>query len=134
VAEGVALLWQAVGERPAAERYIAAVRGLLNAECIRSAQEMAAEGLSRYPDNLDLQRLARLLAPPKIVDSPLQGYREPDRFREFTWLREHRHEYRGKWVAVLDDRLIAVADALPDLLEQVKQARLTEHPLVHLLG
>lgn len=37
VAEGVALLWQAVREEPTAEHYIAAARGLLNAECIRAA-------------------------------------------------------------------------------------------------
>lgn len=73
-------------------------------------------------------------APPRVVDSPRRGYKEPDRSREFAWLREHGHAYRGKWVAVLGDRLVATADTLRDLLQQVQQARLTEHPLVHLLG
>jgi hypothetical protein len=95
---------------------------------------VAAEGIARYPTHSDLQRLAQVLAPPKVVDSSLKGYKEPDRSREFAWLREQAHAYRGKWVAVLGDQLVATADTLGDLLQQVQQARLTEHPLVHLLG
>ena len=30
-----------------------------------------------------------------------------DRSREFRWLRDHRHEYRGQVLAILGDELIA---------------------------
>lgn len=30
-----------------------------------------------------------------------------DRTKEMQWLKEHRHEYRGEWVALDGDRLLA---------------------------
>ena len=33
----------------------------------------------------------------------------PDRTREMEWVREHKHEYAGQWVALDGDRLIAAS-------------------------
>ena len=32
-----------------------------------------------------------------------------------VWLKEHSEEYAGRWVALRDDELVAVADSFPEL-------------------
>lgn len=35
------------------------------------------------------------------------------------WLKEHSEEYVGRWVALRDDELVAVADSFPELRSQL---------------
>ena len=36
-----------------------------------------------------------------------------------AWLKEHGEEYAGRWVALRDDELVAVADSFPELRSQL---------------
>lgn len=36
-----------------------------------------------------------------------------------AWLKEHSEEYVGRWVALRDDELVAVADSFPELRSQL---------------
>jgi hypothetical protein len=64
----------------------------------------------RWPDDEQVQRFARVLAPPTV--SVRQGSPARPRQQEYRWLREHSRDYPGCWLAVLGDRLIAAnADA-----------------------
>jgi hypothetical protein len=36
-----------------------------------------------------------------------------------AWLKEHSAEYVGRWVALRDDELVAVADSFPELRSQL---------------
>ena len=39
--------------------------------------------------------------------SPIRRVKSKDVTRELQWLREHRREYAGQWVAIDGDRLVA---------------------------
>lgn len=89
------------------------LRSLIEAERVEEARRLAATAAGHWPDSAPLRRWARVLEPPEATLSerkPLRPLR--DTRRERRWLREHRHEYPGCWIAVLGDRLLA---ADPDL-------------------
>jgi hypothetical protein len=67
---------------------------------------------ARWPEDKRVQHWARVLAPPEVIPTP-EAYKNARPIdRELKWLKEHRGEYPGCWVAVYEDRLIA---ADPDL-------------------
>jgi Family of unknown function (DUF5678) len=71
-------------------------------------QELAA----RWPEDERVQHWARVLAPPEVIPTPEAHRNARPIDRERAWLVQHRGEYSGCWVAVYEDRLIAVD---PDL-------------------
>ena len=52
-----------------------------------------------------------------------------DRSRELRWLKEHRSEFAGKWVAIEADRLVAVGDDAQEVFRAAGQA-VASRPLV----
>jgi hypothetical protein len=55
----------------------------------------------------------------------------PDRSPDYQWLRDHSHEYKGKWVALLDGVLLAQDDTLATLLLDVRRQGAEERVLIH---
>jgi hypothetical protein len=55
----------------------------------------------------------------------------PERTRELTWLRENSIRYRGCWVALLGDRLLASGLQLATVLEEIRSQGLESKALVH---
>ena len=47
---------------------------------------------------------------------------DPYCLRETEWLRQHRHEYAGQYVALDGDRLIAHADSLREVYRLAREA------------
>src|SRR5581483_10589629 len=56
-----------------------------------------------------------------------------DRTREWQWIKEHKHEYAGQWVALDGDRLIAASPVQQEVWDAVK-ADYAKLPLVHRLS
>ena len=54
-----------------------------------------------------------------------------DRSTEFGWLARNAESYRGKWVALLGDRLVSCADSLKELLASLDALLLEDKPLIH---
>jgi predicted TIM-barrel fold metal-dependent hydrolase len=57
--------------------------------------------------------------------SPSNGQQEepdPERRRELEWMKQHRKEYAGQYVALFGDRLVAHADNLRELHRLVKES------------
>jgi hypothetical protein len=78
---------------------------------------ITVENILRQIDQLPLSEQSRLRAllnekPLPAAAKPPRDKRLPDRpwpeaQAAMKWLREHAHEYRGQWVALAGDRLIA---------------------------
>lgn len=54
------------------------------------------------------------------------------RDEDLHWFHDHLKEfveYQGKWVAVIDRRIVAASDTVDDLLDKVEEQGMTE-PLV----
>jgi hypothetical protein len=82
----------------------------LQLELATLAIELAQQAGRLFPTHERLQRAARVLAAPVVIRKhPAQaaGLRESR-----AWLRKHAAEYRGRWVAVREGKLLGVAESL----------------------
>jgi hypothetical protein len=94
---------------------------------------ITVENILRQIDQLppvEQRRLARLLEERRAerASHPAKAPRDkrlPDRpavddSRERAWIKEHRHEYAGQWVALDGDRLIAASPSRLEISAAVK--------------
>lgn len=114
-----------------AEEYVELVRTLLANSEAGAARRAVAEGAARFPDHPWLEKTDRVINPKRIVSK--QG-NAPERTREFAWLRDHSARYRGCWVALLGDQLLASGRQLAAVLREVRSQGLEAKALVHHIG
>ena len=108
---------QAAGEidwsqRPATD-FARAVRSALAAGAHLLARNLATQGARLYPAHLELEKMARVLAPPRVVRTDIPPV--PSLQANQAWLRAHGDEYRGQWVALRDGILLAAATTAKQL-------------------
>lgn len=108
---------------------LARLRALLEQGDVEGARAWAKELERLWPEADEVKRYAEVLAPPQV--SIRHGHRGPSRQRERAWLREHARQYRGQWLAVLEDELIAADADLGAVLTAVNQTPGARRPLVH---
>ena len=110
------------GEPSTPEAFRAAIHAALEQESLRGAQEAAARGHARFPDDPELARLHRLLTlpSPRSVKKPLA----PDRTAAFKWLEENAADYRGQWVALSGTGVVASAPSFGELQRAVEALHL----------
>ncbi len=117
------------GESPqTAEDFVHTIEILLDEEQFAAAQRMAARAADSFADHPWLAKAHRVLNPKRVTSHPARG---SDRKKEFDWLRRNSGAYRGKWVALLGDQLIASSDAAGDVLREIRARNLEARPLVH---
>ena len=107
-------------EHQNARAFVDAVKWALAAGAHLKARELATQGAELFPDDPELVNIARILAPPKIIgrtpaDPPIKLNR--------AWLARHRKQYRGKWVAIKEGKLVAFADEPAELKKKVGDLR-----------
>ena len=100
-----------------AEDFVLGIKLALKAGVFLLARELASEGAKRHPEHEELQKSARVLAPPKVIRSDLPPAPSVKANRE--WLKAHAKNYRGRWVALRNGELVRVANSFDELLEQV---------------
>ena len=94
------------------------------------ARALAPELAARWPESPEIQHMARVLEPPKILPNK-PGPRARPLKSEHEWLAQHAHEYPGCWIAVYGDRLTAAGPDLTAVSAEVRQAIGDEAALVH---
>lgn len=104
--------------------YARAIRLLLEQGRVLEAQRLFDFAKDRVQD----PKLHKALVPPRVKAS---SKRDVDRSAEFRWLDLNSARFRGKWVALLGDNLVASADTLKELLAELKGLTLEGRPLVH---
>lgn len=109
------------------EPYTPVVRALLGRGDVRGAKRLLELTLALHGPTEDLRGLERLLAPARIVAS---HRKDRDRTTEFRLIEEEKHRYRGKWVAVLGERVVASAESLKAVLTAVRSMGLEQSPLI----
>ena len=109
------------------------VKNLLDQQKIREARRTLEIGSSRYPASRQIARLLRAISPGRV--SPT-GWASSGRERETAWIKQHGHEYRGKWIALDGDRLIAFAANLSELIANLDTRNEREKPpfIQHLMS
>lgn len=77
-----------------------------------TARALATAGAAQYPDDAELQKAARILAPPRLLR---RLPADPTIRANHDWLRAHRLDYPGQWVALRNGQLLASSDSLQAL-------------------
>lgn len=85
------------------------------------ARELAALGSERFPRSLDLERMSRVLAPPRVTLAPTRDPEAVQKNRQ--WLETHAAPYRGNWVALRGGELVASGETLEELTTSVRLTR-----------
>jgi len=106
-----------------AEDFAQAVRWALRVGAHSIAHDLVMAGAARYPGHAELQKMAYILAPPKVTVG--KGGPHPGIKADQVWLKTHWDEYRGRWVALRNGQLLAVADSLDGLVEPVGEIKNT---------
>jgi hypothetical protein len=102
--------------RPAAD-FARAIRLALDVGAHRTARQLAAKGVKRFPDSAELATYAELLGPARVLTTDLPA--DPQVAAETEWLKGHGPEYRGQWVALRGGELLAAAPTLEELVAQI---------------
>jgi hypothetical protein len=101
--------------------FLNAVKLALKCGAHVQARRLANAGGQRFPENDEMQKYARILAPSKIVDSHLPP--DPDAAADMQWLKINEEEYRGRWVAMRSGVLLASASSRKELLVQIENPK-----------
>lgn len=86
-----------------------------------AARNLSTQGAEAYPHSEELQKYARVLAPPKVLTN-----REPRNVNlaaNIEWLKANKIDYKGKWVAIKDGELVGSADSHNDLIAQIGETK-----------
>jgi Arc/MetJ-type ribon-helix-helix transcriptional regulator len=81
------------------------------------ARQLAMEGAERFPEHDELQKCARVLAPPKVTH--VGRVQTPSIRANREWLKIHWKNYIGQWVAVRDGRLVHASDSFDELASHI---------------
>lgn len=81
------------------------------------ARELAQEGHKLFPDDEELAKAARILAPPKTVAT--KGEAKPALKPTLDWFRENAEQYAGRWVAVNAGELVGVHETHQQLIDSL---------------
>src|SRR5262245_24949015 len=88
---------------------------------LRQIDQLPPVEQSRLARLLEERRAERAPQPAKAPrDKRLPNRPAVDDSRERAWIKEHRHEYAGQWVALDGDRLIAASPNQTEVWAAVK--------------
>jgi hypothetical protein len=121
-----------IAQTEAPVSYVARIREHVERDEVGAARRVLAEALRAGVDEPGLANWEKLLAPGKVL-----GYSPPepdsDLQAEIRWLDEHGREYRGQWIAVLGEKMLAHAETLEELRSELSKLALKARPLVHFM-
>ncbi len=109
------------GEELSAADFIRVIRLAHAAGAYLAAREFSARGASIHSSDSELQKCARVLAPPKVIGRGLPA--RPDIKANGAWMKQHGHKYRGQWVAVRNGQLLGAAASLDDLVNELGETK-----------
>ncbi|HEX4961944.1 MAG TPA: DUF5678 domain-containing protein [Thermoanaerobaculia bacterium] len=106
------------------------IRELVEADLVGGARRLLAEALELGVQEEALSYWQKVLAKGK----PLRvggGELDFDRTPEVTWLREKSGPYRGQWVALLGNELLAHSESLDEVVSTLEKHKPARRPMLH---
>ena len=96
----------------------------------RSAEEVIREGLRRLKESEEEEQNGthdrRREAPARLASVSAE--------KEWQWLAEHQEEYRGQWVALSGDQLIAHGENAREVYLTARRAGVEIPAVIHVLS
>jgi hypothetical protein len=106
--------------------YVARIRALIEQHQLAQARALLSQAPKADGQDPTLLSLYEVLKPPH---ARIRKITDRDRTEEFEWIVANRDAYRGRWVAVQGNRLVADAPSFPELQSRIQ--KLKNPPLVH---
>jgi hypothetical protein len=106
------------------DNYLRAISLALQIGAHLIARKLAQEGTVRFPDHPDMSKHARILSPVVTLRTGLPP--EPRIVANMNWLKEHRNEYKGLWVAIENGEMVASASNPQALIKIVGNVKNTD--------
>ncbi len=94
-------------------------------QIIAEIETLTPQYLYQLRQMLD-EKLKALAAAPPNVPRIVGTYTPKDRSQENEWVRQHREEYAGQWVALDGDRLLAHGFRLKEVVEAAKKCGIND--------
>lgn len=114
---------------PEPRSYSERIRELVEADKVEGARRLLAEALSGHHGE-DLSGWQRVLAKGKPIRVG-GGDLDFDRTPEVIWIREKSAPYRGQWVALLGDELLAHSKSLDKVVAILKENKPSRRAMLH---
>ena len=113
----VELVHQIDWSQKSASEYVQAVYLTLGMGAHLLARKLATQGAKLHPDHEELQKMARVLSPPRFVEAlpPSSSARANQ-----AWIRDHADEYRGQWVAIRAGEFLAAGKAAREVWDRLE--------------
>jgi Arc/MetJ-type ribon-helix-helix transcriptional regulator len=101
--------------------YLQALAHALRVGEFGRARQLTLKGAARYPEHAELIKSAWVLAPPAVrrASRPHTADIQANR----AWLKAHRQDYAGQWIALRDGYLLASAPSFDQLAARVGETR-----------
>lgn len=104
-----------VPEELIVQAYRNVIRQLVATGSLRLARDISGRAIVAYPKDDELQAMASILAPPRIV--AVEEADGTDWRLNRAWLKENWKEYRGYLVALLKGELLEFGESISDISE-----------------
>jgi len=113
------------------EAAVEKILGLLSTSEYFAARRLAQEAVGRFPEDAQVRKVANFFDRRGKATVRPGGPRQPNREKEFEWLRNPPDESHGKWVALLGGEVLAADENLEEVNRIVRSMNLAHPPLVH---
>jgi hypothetical protein len=100
-----------------AEDHLQAVKLALRVGAHLTARRLSQEGAALYPEDPEMVKYAKILAPVKTIQTDLPY--DPGVGKNNLWLKQHHDDYGGLWVALRDGELLAEGMSFKEVKQQV---------------
>ena len=104
------------------------LRSLIADEKTSSARQLADASVRQHPHSEKLKAFREALYP---GDATRTSLRDSSHRANMEWLTQHQEEHRGKWVALLDGKLVATDSDLGELMATLSPLGSDRRPLIH---
>jgi hypothetical protein len=86
-----------------------------------AAQRLAQIGEHLHRNDPAIERLGRMLAPAKVLRTNLPP--DPGVLQNHEWLKKHASEYRKRWVALQNGKLLSSGDSIGDVRSKMRDLK-----------
>ncbi len=108
-------------ENRSAAELVKATQYALSLGAFAVAQQLVQVGARLHGDDSVVKRLARILAPAKVLRTNLPP--DPRVLQNHEWLKKHASEYRKRWVALENGNLLFSGDSIAELKSKVRDRK-----------
>jgi len=115
-------------EDPELTEVLEGVKDLLGYGRLKAARELLEQALQKYPTNERLLKLHWAVSPGKVERVDV---RYSDDQANVDWLKENWKKYKGKWVVLLEGRVLGMGDDPKTAMRIAQEQQYEGLPLLH---